>query len=797
MNCKFLAYILSQYLWFALLGLCLISTIQFKKPIPTGDIYSNSNAPYFNQSKDPIWFLHFTDIHISSVKNNYETILSRFNRSLSIFSPDHIVITGDIADNYRGNINPIYYQQMEADWKQYTQLLTDLDTYFNNGQATKNSKEIITDQTQNYQMNFLKEPLHVAGNHDIFNVLSFDSKKHFANGILYNKSTSLVSRVNFNENISFVKMNPFSFPSATSAIIWWISPNNKIRSEINSFLHKDKKPSNTEQSKNQSKLQQDFDYLSQQTILLGHIPSRMWFTSFSTTLSNEDNNVRIYLCGHLHPKKPQILHHGKSIEIVGTPLFRYNQIGLLAYDNGHFSYHQNYLDNEKFAILTYPNPDGMKSSLERFDEPIETMQVRAVSFSGDLNLSYQIDDGEVQRLECKKQLKKSTNTNNRYNDHIYLCTKRLSFDKDYIFGERRKIESNGSSKHTFTKLGDWSGNFTFTIGEKVDSFDEECYFDEPSGSFIACFFTYLVFLLIVSLPFSFVHFAYHFDDWLELEMRPHRTSTVSMSGVTRNSTTNNNQNTNIVLNGNLNWILATVGGFFVVESRITKSPYYIRILILISILWSFVFPFCFFKIEDKTAVYWLWGYIIGDKSAFMATPARFGCFYLVFVVTPYIIVVSGMQHTFSLFNLSNNSKKNSSNNDSGKDDIKANLNDNQNSVELNLNNDSSLASSDQIIGLGFDLQTVDKLTLFKRGCLILNCLDFLFYFSCFYKCYIYAKELAKDFGDLYGYTSFLFIIIPALLFLVLALWITISSVRIYRHRFDFSVSSLPLEKTEL
>lgn len=124
---------------------------------------------------------------------------------------------------------------MEEDWNLYTQLLTDLEQYFNPNQATNHSDT--TEKTQNIKMIFLKNPLHDAGNHDIFDILSYDSKCHFADGILYNKTNNIASGYDFDDNITFIIINLFTlFPSATSTIIWWISPPNKIRSDINNIL---------------------------------------------------------------------------------------------------------------------------------------------------------------------------------------------------------------------------------------------------------------------------------------------------------------------------------------------------------------------------------------------------------------------------------------------------------------------------------------------------------------------------------------------------------------------------------
>ncbi|OHT15018.1 hypothetical protein TRFO_14508 [Tritrichomonas foetus] len=702
MRFRQVAYFLAQYLWVGMLGLCLISTIEFKTPSQTGDISSNPYHPDFDATKEPVWFLHYTDVHLSTTKNNYATILRRFNTSLSLFQPDQIFITGDICDSFGGNKFPRYPNQMEEDWDLYKRLLSELN---------------------------ISNPIHIAGNHDIFNLYSFESERHYANGFIYNESNYLINRVNFNDDLDFITINPFTFPTPSVYLIWWISPSSGMRGEINQELSK----SNTPLS-----------------ISTSHIPAKLWFPSFSTDLRASEN-VRLYLSGHLHPPEPIFFHHGpKTVEIVGTPLFNSNQVGLIAVDNGQFSHHQMKFgkkttsdkdknsnkdnlvdgtfdkDSSKFAILTQPIPDYQRSSLERFDE---INPIRAISFTPGMNLSFRIDEGPVRRLECSPLKKRP---------QFEFCT---------------APATHSLGTHTFTKLGDWTGSFNFTVGNTIPSFEEACYFDEPSSSYLACFFTYLVFAVIITLPFNLVHFSDRFDAWLESETIDANTKGANTNNL--NSTNNNNVNTivsnlnssnnsdsndylnesrcNGCGNSNLYWILAVFAGFFVVKMRISRLPFWLRLIAFVSVVWCFVLPYCFFDIEGHTGMFWLWGYIVGGKAIFLQTPARFGTYYLIFVIAPFFIILSSMQ----------------------------------------------------------------KLISNRLRFMPIMIVDIAIYLSSFYFCYLFAYELSKDFGYFYGISSFAFVVIPAFLFISLVVWLIYSIIYGVKHRYDQKISSVPLSNSDL
>ena len=692
LNRRTFAYLMAQYMWAVFLGLALIGTIQFKIPIKSPTIESKkSNLNYGNEStksednnifdsnKEPVWFLHFTDIHLSTVKNNYNDILWRFNRSLTLFKPDQIFLTGDICDSWLSTEFPCYFGQMEADWNLYKRLLKELN---------------------------IQNPVHIAGNHDLFNVFNFESKTHYANNLLYNSSTFLINRIPFDDtynindtelkkndqygDLSFLTINPYKFPSPSVYLIWWIAPPNSDRKKIVNELDNKDAPL---------------------TIALTHIPARMWFPSLKPDLENS-HNVRLLLTGHLHPAKPMFLHHGSgTVEVVGTPLFLYEEIGMIVVDNNQFSYHQHKLRDEKFAVLTNPIPDYQRSSLEHFDQVVP---IRAISFTSGMNLSFRIDDGEVQTLKCEKM------KNNPKNKDFELC----SSNYDY-----------GKGKHVFTKLGDWSGSFNFTCDNEIESFEEPCYFDEPCTSYYVCFFIYLVFAILITIPFNFVHFADKFDEWLDSEENHHSNNALDFISSERSpENSNSNQNDKI---RQYYWILATFAGFFVVKARIKRLPLYAQIILFISVFWCFVFPISLFEIEGNKGAFWLWGYIADGKQIFMTAPAEFATFYLVFVITPYLILLSSIQRCFKI------------------------------------------------------TFSVDKKKIYEFHFNQFLIIDILLYIGSFYGVYLFAYELSKDFGTKYGASSPSFVIIPILLFLLLIICIVHLSILTYKSTLE-KVSVVPL-----
>ena len=93
---------------------------------------------------DPLLFTHISDIHISNFKaiNEYRTLF----RTVKKLGANFHLFTGDLVDNYEKQTFPKVGKQMLKDYKNY--------------------KELIENELYNETI------LDVAGNHDMFGVLS-------------------------------------------------------------------------------------------------------------------------------------------------------------------------------------------------------------------------------------------------------------------------------------------------------------------------------------------------------------------------------------------------------------------------------------------------------------------------------------------------------------------------------------------------------------------------------------------------------------------------------------------------
>lgn len=532
MKFRLVSYYFSQYFWLLLLLIPYIPVLVNTRSTYTKKFVSSTN--YFNSSKSPIWFLHITDIHLAKLKPKaYNFVLETVNQSINLFKPKKIINSGDIADNYIKNDFRPYIEQDIQDWDCYKKFLKDLN---------------ITD------------PFHVGGNHDVFKIKSFESEKHFANGILYNKSTMLINRIPYVDDdyrIDIITINPYNFPAPELRFTWWIYPKKSQFKKIEKELSDDNIK-----------------------IVVGHHPSMMWSPSFSKYLS-KSNNVRFYLAGHLHTKEYKIKHHKNTIEIVGTPLFRYKKVGLVTIDNDKYGYHSITMDNNRacYSVITNPIPDYQISDLTTFNNITE---IRAISFCDKKqNLIYKINNKE-RELKCNKEL----------DENIYLCSDPIDLTKG-----KYEIELNDEK-------------FNFTIGETIDSFEEKPYLNESSKSYLVCYLIIVVILIFVTIPFKLFNFTNQIEEYICKETNESR------------------------------WILSILGCFCVIQSRISKSPYYIRFPLFFFVLWILFLPISFFKIEDCISILWSWGLVSNKISTFNFYGQKYSIFYLYYVIVPIILIIS-------------------------------------------------------------------------------------------------------------------------------------------------------------
>lgn len=551
-----LPYALSQYVWFIIVCLPLLALLNFHGTTSTKDFFSADLKNSWDTNDNPFWMVHATDLHLSVAKpNSYENAYTRMKKALDVLKPLKVLITGDIADSSinTSKFRPYQHQRPE-DWDLYKKLMDEL--------GLNNDGKLI----------------HLAGNHDICNVPSFNAKSHYANGILYNESTFLINKNVYNDgnkSISILTVNPYHFPAALSDYELIAYPPKELRNQLVDEL-----------AKNENDI----------TILAAHHPALHWYPPYSTQeniaisdILTRSLNVRFFLTGHLHPDNPIFYHHGDVLEVVGTPLFKINGVGLVTYDNHRSAYHQINLDQEKFAVLTHPVPTYQASGRDVFHD--EDTEVRALVFSNDddvLNLSV---SGSVSgNLEKKRKI----------SDGVWLYTMPMKLSM---------------GNHNIDLSGDWSGNVGFHIGNTISGFEEKKYKITPTLAYVNLFWVYFIVALVLTLPVHYGGIGESFHRWMN--QREYST----------------------------HWIFAIFGGILAVKYRTERLPRHIRLTLFFAVLWLIVFPGTFFSIEGSASVLWTWGIISRGISLTNCVGYQYSFYYLFVLVFNVIMFGSAVEAT--------------------------------------------------------------------------------------------------------------------------------------------------------
>lgn len=110
-------FFLSELSLFFIFGLFLL-ILYLIPQYHSAKTFTSKDSIIFNSNYIPKIFIHTTDIHISSKKQNLVDGSSIFLNSLYEYKPDFFLMTGDIVDNYIGKLNKVGGQNNE-DWKIY------------------------------------------------------------------------------------------------------------------------------------------------------------------------------------------------------------------------------------------------------------------------------------------------------------------------------------------------------------------------------------------------------------------------------------------------------------------------------------------------------------------------------------------------------------------------------------------------------------------------------------------------------------------------------------------------------
>lgn len=418
-------------------------TLTYKQK--TAAFESRKSEIPFNRSEEPIFVLHFSDVHVNHIvpKNN-ERFQSAVEYSLKM-KPSMNILTGDLVDDFPYNDYPKYGSQQPKDWEIYRNITNNVDP------------EIWFE---------------IAGNHDEWGVFSFDSNSHNFKKSAKKQFSSYsdfelqerVVKSNGGYDIHLIGFNPFVYPSAHPPFVYWPRPSSKLMDRIEKLI--------------ESIPEKD------EIIIMDHYPLLL-FPPYRKTSSGKNfvelmttGKVNYFLSGHLHPSVPKILHHDNLLEVVAPDSKGHNYIGCFTYDNRRFVYHQVNITRPPKAFVTNPVPVSQLTNHQVFNElgtPLRVLSMHekmpSIQVTGDLNGN----------MTCEK----------RTSGH-FVC----------------ELENKlGPGQYSVSLTGSITKTVNFIIANKSNSYSEAVYKDVHNEPYI--FQTAFLFcvLLIAFLPLPIFSFS--------------------------------------------------------------------------------------------------------------------------------------------------------------------------------------------------------------------------------------------------------------------------------------------------
>ena len=354
-NLSALKHFLTNYTWYVVVFFIAIVLILNFPTQKTAKIHSKTTI--FDSSKDPTYFVHLTDVHVSATNKKSQ---KRFKSALDFIKKCNtktVAITGDLTDNWR--IHKIWKEakQNEKDHELYRSLLN----------------ETVTKLTS-----FVDQ----SGNHDLFGVFSYDSPNNefIKTSFFYEKKENLsyenytVSTYdNPHDDTTFVVINPAVFPSLQPLVDIFVDPTKELLNRVEETL----------QSVNKSR----------QIVLMNHYPAYLWFdvrSKYGHTFRemNEIYNINIALSGHTHPIGHMPVHHKENLEVVGVDTKNHHKLAIVSYDNGNTVYSPFDIQDTPKAIITNPVPRDYLSQHDTFNT--NDVDVRLLVFSDSKNVSINV-----------------------------------------------------------------------------------------------------------------------------------------------------------------------------------------------------------------------------------------------------------------------------------------------------------------------------------------------------------------------------------------------------------------------
>ena len=410
MTCKIrvLPYFLSQYFVFILIVLPFAFYAPRSKP-HTAVQRKCQHSSSWDDSHNPDYFYHLTDIHISNYFPESYDILRNGLKVGSNYQSNSVFITGDVVDNYyylKFPSKSIITRQLIEDWTNYSKIMNEFSSNFS----------------------LIIESL---GNHDSLCTWSKDSNFNYAYYSQLSKIRNLTEEFDLilieSGNFTFLIMNPIDFPFSPLPLNYYVNPTKEYLDKIENVIDSI--------SKNQSS----------KNLILGthfHIPIWNWKTRSSRghniidILNNP--NIHLFISGHNHGDSHMIMHYNDSVEIAACDLRYSKMAGIITEDSQNVIFQYVNTTNPPPFFITYPSPIEQTSSRT----PCSISKVRALVFEDllpeDKKITFYIDSDSknVQTLQRIREIK----------PHVWLYSADISFQNNNNNTDIHTINFSNSDK---------------------------------------------------------------------------------------------------------------------------------------------------------------------------------------------------------------------------------------------------------------------------------------------------------------------------------------------------------------
>ena len=339
-------------------------------------LFHSKEAKLFNPNYEPKILFHLTDTHTntnngSSLKRNGSFI---FMESFIKYKPDLILLTGDVADNFKESSHFIKVgAQRKRDWDEY-----------NNTIRQFISKYPVID---------------VAGNHDLYCVESAISEHNyfldysftFNRSNVKNNDDFFIKKIKI-LNLTFILINDYRFPVPPPPYGIDVHTTKHQLDLIENMIE------NSEENEIYILSHYNVDRASLIESSKGH--------SFQEIISNK--KISAIFTGHIHPKTVRIIHHGEEggLEFCSSSPFNNKKAGLITIDNDNLIYHEVYIKDmssiPKF-FMSYPVPNQQISSHHIFN--LNEFEIRVISYHNDKNIILKVEGDVEGELKYEMTLK--------------------------------------------------------------------------------------------------------------------------------------------------------------------------------------------------------------------------------------------------------------------------------------------------------------------------------------------------------------------------------------------------------